>query len=605
MFIFNFENCDSGREKTMNDKNRILDKHYKPLMDAGKNFDGQKDYVVIANSKEFDIIEKITVEALIQTNIYSAEKLQSIVSKWSPLTTFNSFDAYEAGSTSGLDSKGFLGAVFDGRYVYFVPQANTTEQSTGQHRHGIVLRYDTHGEFRSNNCWKAYNADNTEGMVTRGYYGAVFDGRYVYFVPRFDGADYHTKVLRYDTLGNFTEKRSWNAYDVGLPISYQGAGFDGRYIYFAPGSDKKKGASGLVLRYDTQACFDTETSWVTFDADNTSGLKTRDFDGVVFDGKYIYFVPLTSANVLRYDTAKEFRNKDSWSAFNATSLNMKRCVGAVFDGQYIYFVAYKHHIIIRYDTRNNFKKISSWSSYDVKKTSGLTKYGYDGGFFDGRYVYFVPFIGEGKEGVYFHTEVLRFNTQGSFNSPESWKVFDASNTSGLKTIGYNAGAFDGRYFYFAPWNRGEGKGSNVVGHGTALRYDTLGNNGSFSLRYCDYGHNGGLCGALPGPRFIVNTDKGVRSISANRKLEPGLHYIVGVYDGCRIQLFLDGKLVNEQSATGRILNSKQDIIIGRIQDGLGYFNGRIIKVGISDCARDAEWIASKWKFLRNEINTQY
>ena len=43
-------------------------------------------------------------------------------------------------------------------------------------------------------------------------------------------------------------------------------------------------------------------------------------------------------------------------------------------------------------------------------------------------------------------------------------------------------------------------------HGKILRYDTLGTNGAFSLRYCDYGHNGGLCAAVPGPSFLVNTE---------------------------------------------------------------------------------------------------
>ena len=37
-------------------------------------------------------------------------------------------------------------------------------------------------------AWSVYDAGNTGGMNTKGYYGAVFDGRYVYFVPYNDGS---------------------------------------------------------------------------------------------------------------------------------------------------------------------------------------------------------------------------------------------------------------------------------------------------------------------------------------------------------------------------------------------------------------------------------
>ena len=72
--------------------------------------------------------------------------------------------------------------------------------------------------------------------------------------------------------------------------------------------------------------------------------------------------------------------------------------------------------------------------------------------------YFVPFIdhhtGIKDKRRQFHTEVLRYDPQKDYDNPGSWQVVDAADTSGLKTIGYNAGAFDGRYFYFAGWHDG-------------------------------------------------------------------------------------------------------------------------------------------------------
>ncbi|MFC1461906.1 DUF2341 domain-containing protein, partial [Verrucomicrobiota bacterium] len=569
-----------GAERSKPGEGTVWDENHKLILNPNKSFDGKNDCLTAPHSDDLNMRREITVEAWVNGADARADALQTIVGKWAPLTTFNTFDAYDATTTSGLDTGGFLGAVFDGRYVYFSPQHDTTG------RHGKVLRFDTHGHFSNPKSWTAYDASATCGLVARGFYGAVFDGYYVYFVPRYDGKTFHTRVLRYNTHKAFDDDESWEAHDVGLGISYQGAGFDGRYVYFAPGTGNEGGQSGVVLRYDTHAPFNSDSGWVTFDANGTSGLQTKDFDGVAFDGRYVYFVPLAHRVVLSYDTEAEFTDKKSWRAFDAKPLKMRQCVGSVFDGQYLYFVPYDHHVVVRYDTRKAFEKTASWDSYDVKNTRGLRKWGYDGGFFDGRYVYFVPFFhtaGGGK--MDFHCEVLRYDAAKAFQNRESWQTVNAGNTAGLKTVGYNAGAFDGRYFYFAPWQDGSTYPESIRGHGRVLRYDTLGNNGSFCLKYSDYGHNGGLCGAVPGPRFIVNTDQGVRSVAANRTLAPGWHYLAGVYDGRTIRLFVDGFLVGEQEATGEIVQNGVDVSIGRMLGGGGYFRGAINQVAVSDKAR--------------------
>ncbi|GAG43753.1 unnamed protein product, partial [marine sediment metagenome] len=120
-------------------------------------------------------------------------------------------------------------------------------------------------------------------------------------------------VLRYDTEQDFLETPSWAAYDPGEhgvgtdPDGFATVVFDGRYVYFGPGF----GASGgrEVLRYDTTAGFFTPSSWVTFDP-QSQGLGTwpTSFAGIVFDGRYIYFMPHTDLDistevVLRYDTS--------------------------------------------------------------------------------------------------------------------------------------------------------------------------------------------------------------------------------------------------------------------------------------------------------------
>src|SRR5262245_38042968 len=66
------------------------------------------------------------------------------------LTQPGAFTAYAASNVSGLDTVGYIGAVFDGQYVYFVPARNS-----GASNHGRVLRYDTQAGFTSAASWSA------------------------------------------------------------------------------------------------------------------------------------------------------------------------------------------------------------------------------------------------------------------------------------------------------------------------------------------------------------------------------------------------------------------------------------------------------------------
>jgi hypothetical protein len=551
--------------------------------------------IVVAHSEELDLAGEMTVEAWVDARGPSTDGIQALVSQWGFSESFGKFEGYDAGNTSGLVTKGFFGAVFDGRYVYFVPQHD------GEDRHGKVLRYDTHQPFRSFQGWAAYNAGRTSDLDKRGYYGAVFDGRYVYFIPRTDGQSYHTRFLRYDTKADFTDAGAWRAHDIGYTHSYQSAAYDGRYIYFSPGYNAD-GGSGKALRYDTQGGFTDPSSYTQYDAGNTSGLKSVNYDGAAFDGRYVYYAPLDAEGIpLRYDTRREFRDQAAWEAVDVPGVaghKMNQCVGAVFDGRYIYYVPYAHGVVVRYDTRADFTSKESWSSFEAAGTSGLDSRGYDGGVFDGRYVYFLPFWrgDDVKEG--FHGVLLRYDTQDSFESRESWRAVDAGNTNGLATVGFNGGAFDGRFLYFAPWRDGTPEQGKILSHGRVLRYDTTGDKASFSLRYADYGTNGGLCAAQPGPSFLLNTDRGTCVVRANKVLPPGRHHLAGVYDGKSVRLYIDGTLAAEQSCPGKPQLSGADVAVGRLLDGLGDFDGEITEVRISDTARSADWLQTQYNIER-------
>ena len=549
-----------------------------------------------AGGNRLEGAEALTVEAWVEGEA-GAEILQPLVSKWAVLESFDRFSAYDAGDTDGLEAIGYLGGAFDGRYIYWAPNRRTSQRESV---HGVVLRCDTQGDFSEPQSWAAFDVEAVTGLRTVNYYGAVFDGRYVYFVPQDEGTAYHSRVLRYDAHGDFKDAASWQAYDVGLLHSYQGAAFDGRYIYFCPGYEGTPGAeviveekhSSKVVRLDTRGGFKDPISWQVFDVGGIAEGAAC-FDGGAFDRRYIYFVPLCNGMVLRYDTSGDFSDQDSWESYDVKGLiGGGWCVGSVFDGRYLYLVPYMHGVVVRFDTWGGFVADSAWAAFDASQTDGLDTSGADGGFFDGRYVYFIPWAGRFKKGGSgHHANFLRYDTQRPFGEAQSWSACDASTADGLQTIGYNGGMFDGRFFYGAPLCDDERF------HGKVLRYDTVGEKASFSLRYCDYGHNGGLSAAVPGPSFVVNTDRGALSVAAHQSLEPGWHYLAGVYDGASLKLFVDGQVVAQRSGQGKVQSNLVATTIGGLANGTARFLGRVWEARVATVVRDEGWLKTAYQNL--------
>ena len=562
----------------------------------------------INSSSALQTGESLTLEALVESGSGQTEGFQTLLAKWSSPSTFQEFKAFDAGNIRGMSSKGFFGAVFDGRYVYFVPQYDGTA------RHGKVLRYDTEKTFDAEESWQVYDAGETSGLNTKGYYGAVATGRYVYFVPRFDGQDHHSRLLRYDTEGDFEDPAAWEAHDAGETVSYQGAAFDGRYIYFSPGyADKQDGEShhqatgaanepsGRVLRHDTQGDFHSPNSYAVYDAGRTSGLAAKCFDGPTFDGTFVYFVPLEGTGILlRYDTREEFSARGSWEGFDYNSRfdpKMGWSVGAVFDGRYIYYTPYSGEVAVRYDTHLPFTEAGAWEGFVPGEHSAIPLRGYDGAAFDGRYVYFIPFMDTRADSTDWHAEMLRFDTLGEFKSESSWQSIDAQKLTNPKTGGFNGGAFDGRFLYCAPWREGTHDDGRPIAHGKVLRYDTTGGEASFGLHYTSCGHNGGLCASLPGPTFQLNTERGAFNLCAHRSLSKGEHYLAAVYDGKSLKLYVDGELWAEKPASGRVQTNNTDLTVGRMLCGRGYFQGAIREIRVSAVPRSAGWLEATYKNL--------
>lgn len=316
------------------------------------------------------------------------------------------------------DSRGFGGAVFDGKFVYFVPNYNLN------HRSGLVTRYDKNKEFTNSSSWSFFDTAKLNDN-SRGFWGGVFDGKYLYFVPHHNGKENFGQVSRYDSTKPFMDSLSWDFFDLTKINTnlrgFLGAVYDNRYIYFIPNRLSNSVFSGLIARYDTKAEFASSSSWSYLDLE-TLNKDAHGFAGGTFDGKYLYLSPLFKNEnefnglITRYDTTQPFINSESWSFFDAAGLNsdLKGFIGAIYDGNYVYFTPFRSKFAIseeivakkaitwcsidqtggysgvwlRYDTKDNFNQSSSWNFFNITKLNPEAK-GYWGGLFDGKFIYLV------------------------------------------------------------------------------------------------------------------------------------------------------------------------------------------------------------------------
>lgn len=225
---------------------------------------------------------------------------------------------------------------------------------------------------------------------------------------------------------------------------FQGGVFDGRYLYKVPV------ITGQVARYDTMGSLSASTSYAYLDL-GTLRSGALGFQGGVFDGRYVYFIPFGLSIFARYDTTAPFAASTSYSFLdlNLVTPFSGGFAGAVFDGRYLYMVPYNGNGptfgsgICRYDTTSFFTATASYSSFDLANVrTGIG--GFWGGTFDGRYVYFAPnktFVSLGLGGYF-----TRFDTSQNFSNSLSYAFFNFLPVNSNAVSCFSA-SLDGRYIY--------------------------------------------------------------------------------------------------------------------------------------------------------------
>jgi hypothetical protein len=237
--------------------------------------------------------------------------------------------------------------VFDGRYLVLPPSSND----------GAFLRFDTSGSFVDPAAWSVYSDPSFVGQAHL-FSGAVFDGTQTYFAPQNAGA-----VVRHVADASFDA--GWSALPV--TGKYSGAILDPKHITFAPNGGvaaqldlSGPWAAGSAWSTFFMGSLDAGPD-TGLDAGTDAGLLSYvGYFGGTFDGRYAYFAPgffqgVGFGNVVvRVDTLAPFTDAGSWATFDMTSLDAgpRSCAGAVFDGHYVYFVPLKDATVVRFEARS-------------------------------------------------------------------------------------------------------------------------------------------------------------------------------------------------------------------------------------------------------------
>ena len=174
--------------------------------------------------------------------------------------------------------RGFSGVVSDGRALYFAPLHN------GEF-HGKVLRHETSQNFGDRGAWSFFDCSQIDPDAL-GFTDSLFDGRYVYLVPFFNG-EHHGRIVRFDTTGDFNDAQSWQGINIKDfnegACGFVSGCFDGRYIYLAPYQLDLATTNGIITRYDIANDFNAPEAWSFFDA-SAFHPDCRGFHSAVSDG---------------------------------------------------------------------------------------------------------------------------------------------------------------------------------------------------------------------------------------------------------------------------------------------------------------------------------
>lgn len=350
-------------------------------------------------------------------------------------------------------------------------------------------------ELADKERWSTFAIHRELSSELSGFFGAAFDGRYLYLAPhgsplKPNGPSVNSgRALRYDTTKPFARGDGWVDFDAGvfapnLSTQHRGAIVAKDRVFYVPGTvNGQAPPPAYLLAHPSgeSTPFAAPSSWT---AQNLYSPERNRFGyfGGAFDGRYLYFAPAEfvpsssdlRTRITRYDTRLGMANPSAYADIDVVTVpngyRAQQFAGAAFDGRHVYFVpstGSEVRRIARFDTNAEWVE-PSLEHYDLGEVDP-TRTRFCGAVFDGRYLYLPPqSVGNEPYGSLPASKALRFDTTLPIGQKASWESFDLSNVSPGAT-GFCGGQFDGRYVYFAPtqWLVGA-----TPGGATLVRFDT-------------------------------------------------------------------------------------------------------------------------------------
>jgi len=365
--------------------------------------------------------------------------------------------------------KGFSGVVCDGRYLYYAPLSNAKGVF-----HGNVARYDTTSEFWNEQSWESFDLSTLNNQAI-GFVGAIFDRQFIYFIP-YHSTQHHGLVVRYNTHRPFDNTDSWTFFDLAKNLDPDCRGFvsgtfDGRYLYLAPYQCSWTQYNGRMVQFDTNKEFTNVSGWKIFNSE-LKWPESRGFHGAISTNEHTWFIPYVRENrdyhgfLVGYAHNTVFDDPQNWSCIDLTTVHplAKGFVGGCFDGRYLYLAPYfngseRHGLVLVADTTKNVLDPQNWKTFDMTSIHPDNR-GYFGAIVHGDFVYMLPHCKE--EGIY-HGRLVRYDRRMNFQDPEAWQIFHTTELH-PKSMGYMGCAVKGNDMYLAPYEIAQSDHSGLMVH---------------------------------------------------------------------------------------------------------------------------------------------
>ena len=212
------------------------------------------------------------------------------ITRYDTSRDFNELDAWKVFNLAAVhpDSRGFHSAVCAGEHVYFVPY-----HLGDKHYSGLMMRHDRRLEFDCEAAWECFDLTSIhEGC--RGYVGGVCHDGMLYLAPYIDGKDRHGRVIRFNTRAQLTEANAWSVFDCAGVNSgsrgFFGAICDGRHLFLVPHCRGVGAYHGQLTRHELAMDFNDAASWSFCDLARVEPACRGFMGGAVHAGK-LYLAP--------------------------------------------------------------------------------------------------------------------------------------------------------------------------------------------------------------------------------------------------------------------------------------------------------------------------